>query len=232
MDKGVDGVRNVRTLRDCESAHLTTAWNWLYGFPGETAEDYWPVIRQVPALVHLQPPSTVSPILLERFSPYFDRPEMGFAERRPCELYDHVYNLPAEELVNVAYLFDTDYLGITGEVRDTLHRLTDEWIKRYHDSTLVRVQDDEALHIEDRRSGWPERDHHIDDPGLIAAYRQLEHGRSASALRSRLADEGISISTERLAAWLDELLDAGLVFTEGGRYVALATTSVPIRIRA
>ena len=231
MDKGVDGVRNVRTLRDCESAHLTTAWNWLYGFPGETAEDYWPVIRQIPALVHLQPPGTVSPILLERFSPYFDRPDMGFARRRPCQLYDHVYDLPAGELTNVAYLFDTDYVGIAGEVRETLHRLTDEWIKRYHDSTLVRVQDGEALHIEDRRSGWPERDHRIDDPALIAAYRQLEHGRSPSALRSRLADEGFSISPERLEAWLGELLDAGLVFTEGGRYVALATTSVPVRIR-
>jgi ribosomal peptide maturation radical SAM protein 1 len=231
MDKGVDGIRNVRTLRDCESAHLTTAWNWLFGFPGETADDYWPLIRQMPALVHLQPPGTVSPILLERFSPYFDRPEMGFARRRPCKFYDHVYDLSADELADVAYLFDTDYLGIDGEVREALERAIGEWDKRYHDSTLVRVLDGGVLHIEDRRSGWPERDHHITDPVLAAAYLELEHGRSPAALLRRLADNGMTMSAERLDGWLAELSEAGLVFTEGARYLALATTSVPVRIR-
>ncbi|HLH59078.1 MAG TPA: RiPP maturation radical SAM C-methyltransferase, partial [Streptosporangiaceae bacterium] len=28
MDKGVTGIRNLRTLRDCESAGLTVTWNW------------------------------------------------------------------------------------------------------------------------------------------------------------------------------------------------------------
>jgi ribosomal peptide maturation radical SAM protein 1 len=230
MDKGVDGIRNLRTLRDCESAHLTTAWNWLYGFPGETEDDYWPVVRQLPALVHIQPPGSVAPILLERFSPYFDKPEMGFAHRRPAAFYDHVYDLPGSELSDVAYLFDTDYVGIEGEVRKTLERLIDEWKKRYNDSTLIRMRDRGAIHIEDRRSGWPERDHHIEDPALVAAYRQLEHGRSAAALQRRLADEGIAITLARLESWLAELLDAGLVFAEGGGYLALATASAPVRI--
>lgn len=232
MDKGVDGARNVRTLRDGESAHLTTSWNWLFGFPGETEDDYWPVIRQVPALVHLQPPSGVSPILLERFSPNFDDPSLGFTERRPARIYQHVYDLPESELADLVYLFDTNKTGIDGEVVSALDNALSEWSKRYLDSTLVRVDLGDRILIEDRRSGWPERDHLIDDPDLVAAYRHLEHGRSAGALRGKLADEGVAITAERLAGWLDELGEAGLVFHENGRYLALATTSVPVRIQS
>ncbi|WP_091461536.1 hypothetical protein [Micromonospora inyonensis] len=65
MDKGVAGTRNVRTLRDCEAAGLTVTWNWLYGFfPEERAEDYEPVLRQIPALMHVQHPAGASRILL------------------------------------------------------------------------------------------------------------------------------------------------------------------------
>lgn len=232
MDKGVDAVHNLRALRDCESEHLTTAWNWLYGFPGETAEDYWPVVRQLPALVHLQPPSGATAILLERFSPYFDRPELGFARRAPSELYAHVYDLPQAELDDVAYLWDTEYLGIGGDVRDELERLVEEWKKRYYESTLVRVVIDGRIHLEDRRSGWPERDHLIEDPVLVAAYWELEHGRSAEAIRARLAEQGLDLPAADLEAWLAGLLEAGLVFTENGRWLALAASSVPVRIKS
>ena len=85
MDKGVDDAANVRLLRDCEDHGLTAGWNYLYGFPGERPEDYWAVIDQLPALVHLQPPSGATPLMLERYSPYFERPELGFpgASRSP-----------------------------------------------------------------------------------------------------------------------------------------------------
>jgi ribosomal peptide maturation radical SAM protein 1 len=230
MDKGVDALRNVRALRDCESAHLDATWNLLYGFPGETEEDYWPVIRQVPALVHLRPPSDALPILLERFSPNFDRPELGFARRRPARIYDHVYDLPERELTDLVYLFDTDYAGIHGEVVDALANSIDDWKKRHHDSSLVCVRTPDGLRVEDRRSGWPARDHHIVDPVLIAAYRHLEHGRSVRAVCSRLADEGVTLTESGMDTWLAELVEAGLVFRDGDRYLALATTSVPLRI--
>ncbi|HEU5471034.1 MAG TPA: RiPP maturation radical SAM C-methyltransferase [Actinophytocola sp.] len=231
MDKGVDALRNVRTLRDCESAHLSTTWNLLYGFPGEADEDYWPVIDQVPALVHLQPPSAASPILLERFSPNFDRPELGFARRAPAAIYRHVYDLPQRELADLVYLFDTDAAGIRGPVVEALHQAIEDWEKRHHDSTLVRFESPDGIGVRDRRSGWPERDHRIEDPVLVAAYHQLEHGRSARAIRDRLTDEGLAITGPRLAAWLDELDEAGLLFRDGDRYLALATTDVPMRIR-
>jgi len=231
MDKGVDALRNVRTLRDCESAHLSTTWNMLYGFPGETDEAYWEVIRQIPALVHVQPPTGANPILLERFSPNFDRPELGFARRRPAVIYDHVYDLPQRELNDLVYLFDTDAAGIRGAVAEALENAVADWENCHHDSTLLRFESPEGIHIEDRRYGWPQRDYHFEDPMLIAAYRHLEHGRSARAICTRLADEGITFAEPLLAGWIDELEGAGLVFRDGERYLALATTDLPLRIK-
>ena len=56
-------------------------------------------------------------------------------------------------------------------------------------------------------------------------------GAYGRAIRSRLADDGRAITGSRLAGWLDELDEAGLLFRDGDRYLALATTDVPLRIR-
>lgn len=83
MDKGVTGCLNVRALRDAQSTGVSVCWNYLYGFPGESAADYREIIRQLPMLHHLEPPGGSSRIAIERFSPYFDRPELGFPDLRP-----------------------------------------------------------------------------------------------------------------------------------------------------
>jgi hypothetical protein len=76
MEKGVTGCQNVRLLRDAVTAGLAPAWNYLYGFPGELPEDYLPLVEQFPALHHLPPLDVVTRIVVERFSPYFNRPEL------------------------------------------------------------------------------------------------------------------------------------------------------------
>jgi ribosomal peptide maturation radical SAM protein 1 len=230
MDKGVDAIQNVRALRDCESARLTVSWNWLFGFPGELPEHYRSVLPQLPALVHLQPPNGADRILLERFSPYFDRPELGFRARRPAHIYRHVYALQDAELADLVYLFDCDPAGIDGETVQTLQQLVADWKKAYVDSALVRIDDGERLLIQDRRGGWPERDHVIDEPVLVAAYRELETGRSIPALCRALAASGTELDPTRAADWLAELRSAGLVFEADDRFLALATTCIPVRI--
>ena len=87
MDKGVSGCQNVRFLRDASSLGITVMWNYLYGFPGESDADYLQVIDQMPALHHLPPMDGADRIALERFSPYFDRPELGFPKRSPDPQY-------------------------------------------------------------------------------------------------------------------------------------------------
>jgi ribosomal peptide maturation radical SAM protein 1 len=230
MDKGVTGARNVRTLRDCESASLTVSWNWLYGFPGERATDYAVVVSQLRALHHLQPPANAARILLERFSPYFENPALGFPERRPAHQYRYLYDLPDEAVHDMVYLFDTPARGLTeAEVVD-LREAIGDWIKAYPDSTLSVVEDGAELVIEDRRVGRPAADHRITDPVLLAAYDQLEHGRSVSALVRHLVGQGHDVDEPRLKAWVDELVGQGLLFTENGQYLAVATRHTPVKV--
>lgn len=231
MDKGVSGARNVRTMRECENYGLTCVWNYLYGFPGEREEDYTAVIGQLPALRHLQPPSGATRITLERFSPYHTDPALGFPDRRPAAMYQHVYQLPDDELTDLVYMFDTPPAGIQGEVEDRLVEEIDRWIKAYPASSLLIEPAEDGsqdLLVHDERDGWQPRTHRL--TGWHAeALRQLDHGRTLPALRRGLADAGQEVRPDELAAWLDEILVHGLVFHDADIFIALPTRAVPLR---
>src|SRR6266567_1863701 len=72
MDKGVRAAQNVNLLRWARYYGIDVAWSILWGFPGETAEDYAGQAAAAPHLVHLQPPGNSGRIWLERFSPLFN----------------------------------------------------------------------------------------------------------------------------------------------------------------
>ncbi|MCX4806441.1 RiPP maturation radical SAM C-methyltransferase [Streptomyces sp. NBC_01214] len=229
MDKGVTGSRNVRTLRECADRSLTCTWNYLYGFPGETADDYDPIVDQFPALVHLQPPGGAFRIQLERFSPHFADPALGFAERTPAEMYGHVYDLPEEELADLVYLFDTPPRGIGGRTEDRLARAVADWRAGHAGSTLLMEPGaDGGLLVHDRRHGWPARTHRLGG-WEAAAFRHLEHGRSGPALRRLLTEEGRPVPPERLTEWLGEGVSLGLLFFDGRSYVSLPLRNAPVR---
>ncbi|MFQ6398801.1 RiPP maturation radical SAM C-methyltransferase [Nocardia sp. KC 131] len=224
MDKGIDGVRNVRALRDLETEGITVGWNWLYGFPGEREDDYRIVIDQVPALVHLQPPGGTGRIFLERFSPNFDDPAIGFAERAPAERYHAVYDLEPRVLADLVYEFDTPDQGITDEQVAPLDAAITVWRARYSESSLLRNDIDGVLIIRDRRLGWAADDYVFTDPRDKETWAELEHGRTIPALRRSLACAGFLWDEAELDEWLATQLANGLVFTEGGRWLGLATT--------
>ncbi|MFE0591389.1 RiPP maturation radical SAM C-methyltransferase [Micromonospora echinospora] len=230
MDKGVAGTRNVRTLRDCESAGLTVTWNWLYGFPEERAEDYEPVLRQIPALMHLQPPAGASRILLERFSPYFENPALGFPNRRTAQAYRHVYALPEADLHDMVYLFDTDPAGISEAEAKHLRDLLDAWNTGYPDSTLLRVEEPDATVFEDRRVGWPATDHRVTDPLHRAVYRAAEPGRTLPALHREVTAAGFAVDQAQVREILAGFVTRGLVFVENGQWIGLATNAIPIKV--
>jgi ribosomal peptide maturation radical SAM protein 1 len=230
MDKGVRAPHNVRTLRDLESEQVTASWNWLYGFPGEDPAEYADALRQVPRIVHLAPPNSSSRLLLERFSPYFDRPELGFVRRSPAQAYGYVYDLPAAELTDLVYLFDGDELGIDQELVDRLQAAIAVWSRGYRDSSLDRTLDETGVHVRDRRAGWPARDHDITDPLLVSAYRQLEHGRSVPRLLALLEPEWPGFDRRLVTNWIEEIDEAGLIWREGENCVTLATWTVPVKV--
>jgi ribosomal peptide maturation radical SAM protein 1 len=228
MDKGVTATRNVQTLRDLESAGITVSWNWLYGFPGEKSRDYSSVIRQVGALAHLQPPTGAARVSLERFSPYFDRPELGFEGRRAARYYDYLYELAKDDIEDLAYLFDTSSCGLTVSQAGDLIDVIERWIDAYPSSSLLSAPVEHGVLITDRRHGRNEQ-FYFDDPVHVAVYRLLAEPHTLSGLLRRLEVAGGSLES-RARCCLGQFRDRGLVFTESNQYVRLPTTAAPLKM--
>ena len=71
MKKGVSRTRNLQLLRSCQMHGVDPLWFYLYGFPGDTEEDYLDDAALMPLLVHLPPPRAINPVTVDRFSPLF-----------------------------------------------------------------------------------------------------------------------------------------------------------------
>ena len=84
MRKGTRAATNVNLLRWARYYGVDAHWNLLYGFPGETTEDYDAQQKLVKRIPHLSPPGGFLRIGLERFSPYFEESERFSGARRTC----------------------------------------------------------------------------------------------------------------------------------------------------
>lgn len=232
MDKGTTGPQNIKLLRECEELNLTTTWNVLAGFPGELEEDYRHIEAQIPALAHLQPPSGATRLALERFSPFFNDPSLGFVERRPSLFYSLLYDLPVQELTDIVYIFDDDKHGVGDEVINDMQRAIEDWHEAYRaDSTLVKYQTPNEIVIEDRRVGWSKRDHVISDPVSISLLDALSKPRSVSSLRQIVNKQGHKVNESSVIDRLETFKNDGLVFDDDGQFIALATNNIPFRLR-
>jgi hypothetical protein len=224
MDKGVTGCQNVRMLRDAVSTGLTVSWNYLYGFPGETPEDYLPLIEQFPALHHLPPLEAVARIAVERFSPYFNRPELGFGELRPDTQYLVNYDLPESELLDLAYIFAVTPSGVDETVGAVLTEAAERWQQEYPGSRLSHTDLGGEIMLVSRRSGFNWTSLRLTDPLQLAAFRLLDQPHTVPALARKLADEhgaGRPLEAE-LADLLRDWVALGIVFTESDHYVHVA----------
>jgi radical SAM superfamily enzyme YgiQ (UPF0313 family) len=105
MRKGTTAHQKVQFLKHCALHGIERSWNLLIGFPGEQEGVYKKYIADLPALVHLPPPSGVFPVRFDRFSPSFMRAAEYDLKLRPLELYELVYPFPAESLTQLAYFF-------------------------------------------------------------------------------------------------------------------------------
>jgi len=219
MDKGITGCQNVRLLRDAASAGLAPAWNYLYGFPGELPEDYLPLIEQFPALHHLTPLDVVARIVVERFSPYFNRPELGFTPLAPAPPYRRIYDLPEAELMDLAYMFSAPELGIDESVADQLRAAAEEWQREHVRSRLSQLDLGDSIVLISRRRRFDWTVLTLRDPVEVAAFRLLDQPHKPAALLRKLAGQATAAGIETL---LDRWRRLGIVFTDAGQYVHVA----------
>ncbi len=225
MDKGVTGCQNVRMLRDAATSGLSIAWNYLYGFPNETAEDYLPIIEQMPALHHLPPLDGVARIVIERFSPYFNRPELGFGDLKPGTQYLTNYDLPESELLDLAYLFAVPSQGVDESVGDRLRAAAARWQAEFSSSRLTHTVLGNEILLVSRRSGFDWTSLRITEPAEVAAFRLLDLPHTVAALARKLAEAGSEVTIEQLQNLLRRWVELGIVFTESGHYVQIAPQS-------
>jgi len=227
MKKGCTGLQNVQLLRWCAELGIVVAWNILAGFPGETVEEYERMAELLPLLTHLTPPAACSPVRLDRFSPFYTRPEeFGVRRIRPKPAYYYVFPLGRAELARLAYFFDFDYADgrdperYLGGLRREVQRWWEEQLVAPPDARarLDAVCEGEDVIIKDTRAVAVAPEHRLE--GLAARlYLLCDSAQSPAALRRHLEGDA---GAEEIQERLDELVGAKLTAEAHGQYLSLA----------
>lgn len=224
MDKGVTGAQNVRLLRDCKSLGVNVNWNYLYGFPDEKDDDYEMVNRQLDSLVHLNPPAALTRVALERFSPYFNKPELNFENLGPSKIYSYIYDLPISELENLVYVFESPNYGMSEILEEKFEKSIHKWQSLNEKSSLRYLETDSQVIIIDRRANRTMRNYVLEKGIDAEIYLALMHGYSINSLKNTLLKNyDLDIDLNKLEKTLYNWMEQGLIFFDGDSYVSLAT---------
>jgi ribosomal peptide maturation radical SAM protein 1 len=220
MDKGVTSCQNLRLMRDAESVGIAVTWNYLYGFPGEQPDDYLTVIEQMPVLHHLPPPASCSRIGIERFSPYFAQPELGFAPMRPAQQYFVTYDLPEAELRDLAYLFSAPDRGIADDIVERLAAAISAWDGAHPESRLTKCDLGDEIVLVNKRRGFDWTMERITDPVDLHVFRLLEQPRTLATLARGLSEAfGTPAADRRVESLLSSWQDLGILFAGDGSFI-------------
>jgi ribosomal peptide maturation radical SAM protein 1 len=227
MRKGTTALQNIQLLKWCREYGVQADWNILYGFPGETAQDYADILRLLPAIRFLGPPAAWGPIRLDRFSPYFEDPHaFGLRNVRPIRAYNYLYPFDARSLGRIAYYFDFDYqpgLNPSGYAAEVIAYVKD-WQQQPEMGQLQSVcGSDDNLVLLDTRAGATQP--HVVLSGLEqAAYELCDAAHSPTQVVDHLgaAFPGVAFTSGQVREFLDSLVANSLMVTDGVRYLSLA----------
>jgi ribosomal peptide maturation radical SAM protein 1 len=227
MRKGTTALQNVQVLKWCREYGVGTDWNLLYGFPGETAEDYRGMLDLFPAIRFLGPPTAWGPVRLDRFSPFFNTAgPSGFTNVDPFPSYRYLYPFRQEAVARIAYSFDYGYdrsVDPAGFAEPAIRYLED-WKRNPETGCLTaHCGPGGDLILEDTRSNAARREVVLSGFDR-AAYEYCDEVRSPNVvlrfLRSRYPDS--ELADAKVRRFLDSLVANRLMATDGKRYLALA----------
>ena len=230
MRKGVRAAQNVNVLRWAQYYNIHVDWNLIWGFPGETAEEYAAQAALVPALVHLRPPAGAGRVWMERFSPLYSDPAAFPVRRRvPERSYGYVYP-PEVDLERVAYFFEYEFDGALPDAAyDDLRTAVDRWRAAWDAGSppVLRYWSSPGfLQIYDGRHEGAEGTYTFEGP-LAAIYLAcVDRPRTAAAVRAKLE---LNLTTEVVRGVCEEFGRRGLMFLDGDLALSLALPSVPGR---
>lgn len=228
MDKGVSPLQNIQCLKWSRYYNIDISWNILLGFPQETNDDYRRQISLLPSLFHLQPPESATKLWLERFSPYFMRPnDYGIRLTGPGLAYEYVYDARTIDLNKIAYDFEYEIdWKVDSALYEELVKLVGQWKARYFSvnrpflfyakaMSYLTVYDGRGDQPVSERFDWPaagiiegcnETPQTMDQIRRYVEYRPRSGGGTGMSLEDQVAD----------------LLDKRLLVEDKGRYLTIA----------
>ncbi|WP_285558445.1 RiPP maturation radical SAM C-methyltransferase [Actinoplanes regularis] len=222
MRKGVRAGQNVNVLRWGLYYGITISWNILWGFPGESADDYRAQAAVMPHLVHLRPPVGAGRVWMERFSPLFTQKDSGVRVRHPERGYRYVYP-DRFDLGKIAYFFeyeladplpDEAYAG----VREAAAEWTAAW-QRATPPTLTYFSAPGLLQIYDTRHPGAEGTYTFEGDLAEIYLACVDRPIGAAAVRERLPRRlPLDAVQEAFAGFAER----GLMFLDGPSALALA----------
>jgi ribosomal peptide maturation radical SAM protein 1 len=225
MRKGVRALQNIQLLKWCKELGVTPLWNFIWGFPRESPQEYARMAEMLPLLTHLPPPGSAARIRLDRFSPnYDDSEQLGFTNVSPYPTYSYIYRLSPEAVAGLAYYFSYEYTE-PQEVASYVGPLAQEvlkWIDGYATSDLFWVDKGTHLLIWDLRLAAEESLTVLagEQRFLYMACDQTKNIRQLHELwLSQFAQAPDVVSIE---AHLQTLVSKGLVIKDGDSYLSLA----------
>ncbi|SMD07955.1 RiPP maturation radical SAM C-methyltransferase [Kibdelosporangium aridum] len=227
MDKGVRAAQNVNLLRWARYYGIDVGWNILWGFPGETADDYAKQAAVVPNLVHLQPPVGAARVWLERFSPMYTRFTMR--HRAPERSYQYVYPKTVD-LDKVAYFFEYEmddalpaetYADLASEVA----MWSDRWEAKQR-PMLTYWSSPGYLRIYDGRHEGREGTYTFRDTLARIYLACSDRPTTASAVRNKL---GLDVPVRAIEDAFAQFEERGLMFLDESLAVSLALPATRYR---
>jgi ribosomal peptide maturation radical SAM protein 1 len=218
MRKGVTGLQNIQLLKWCEEFGIRPDWGILWGFPGESPDEYERVANMLPLLAHLFPPMGATTIRLDRFSPNFEEAEKrGISQVQPFPAARFVYPLDEPIVANLSYFFSyqhADGRDVDGYTKK-LSLAVAEWKATHDTSALFSVEQDDAMLICDLR-GCATR--------ALGIVRGLERDiiHACDRVRTRMELERLLGATDRrISEALRELESDRWVIRDENRYLSL-----------
>lgn len=228
MRKGTSALINVQLLKWCKEFDVAVDWNLLYGFPGETREDYDFIQNLLPAIRFLGPMPTCGPIRMDRFSPYFNDPgHFGLINIRPIEAYKYIYPFDGRSLSKIASCFDFDYrpevnpkdsaAGVVDYVNACLEA------PEFGTLTSVTREADDSLILIDSRSDATAREF-IFSGMEKEAYEYCGSLHLGTTLTKHLRKKfpELQFGEKEVVGFLDSLVANRLMVSDGERFLSLA----------
>jgi ribosomal peptide maturation radical SAM protein 1 len=223
MNKGNTCLHQIQCLKWADELDIAVDYGILFGLPGERTGHYDEMHDIIDSLCHLSPPRYLSPVFLERFSPYFDDPaRYGIQSIEPHQHDRLIFSDARINLNNLLFRFrfaypDSDNRDLV-EARDRCLKRLRRWRDGYRRGTLLYTVVGDRVLILDRRN---------EEPALLALDGDL--GRLYSYLDSSRSFPDIERTSAvpfraRLRGYLNWLCRERLIYHDAvrDRYLALA----------